>query len=555
MGYVGVTGSQTDNSCRIRDCQLLLLFGFSLTPFATSLDHVWLQSSYNIIQRYRERLSSTEAELSATLESGGKRNKINNNPRYIQYKKLIARFRQHLSSEETFYRNLIVRIVSFHQLQPYVASHLRRGASINVPPMIEGGGPEQGLGPHLAMDDIKVKIGLVHKALICLGDLERYKELCEDYTKAEVLETRASKARMMDKFNKASSYYEAARVLKPHDGTAFNQFAVISTYVGDEFSSAYYYLRAYAVRHPFRQIEDIIERFLGKIYEKWRVEQRSSSSEARQTSDGDPVETLKIDVVVLVAILYRRIGISSLAKLHLKTLNALEQQLQTRQLASESIVKIVVLAISTHWHALNNAFSDAKEPPDLHTRRQTAEAGAVSFLFGVFNKLLLVAHREIADPLHNAPGHSDAHPRGNGEISAVLRRLLPSLRILSKWLKAHLDYIHRLSGPDTPTLVRNSVDEFWIAYSDFARVLREVYPASELPELTHRLDEDLDMRGFAPLAGGMSGKKGRGSPPLSPDKGSAEDPVHPNEEQLMRLADLQTDVSLVDQITVSADTS
>lgn len=63
-----------------------------------------------------------------------------------------------------------------------------------------------------------------------------------------------------------------------------------------------------------------------------------------------------------------------------------------------------------------------------------------------------------------------------------------------------------------------------------------------LPGLESGLEEDQDMRGFMPISRGLikSNKAGEG-----------EGDVHPNEEQLMRIADLQVDATLILQAQVS----
>jgi hypothetical protein len=62
----------------------------------------------------------------------------------------------------------------------------------------------------------KEKIGLVYKALICLGDVERYREQYDERVRREVREGRMEMK--FERFDKAWGYYEAARGLNPDDG-------------------------------------------------------------------------------------------------------------------------------------------------------------------------------------------------------------------------------------------------------------------------------------------------------------------------------------------------
>jgi hypothetical protein len=127
-------------------------------------------------------------------------------------------------------------------------------------------------------------------------------------------------------------------------------------------------------------------------------------------------------------------------------------------------------------------------------------------------------------------------------ITAVLRRILPPMRIMSKWLKLHLDYLPRFSGSTADT-----VQHFWACYDRLVQALRIVFPIHKLPSISQPLEEDIDMRGFLPLYRGLSAWR------IEAEKyGVAEhQEVHPNEEQLMRISDLLVDARLISQAKVS----
>jgi len=80
-------------------------------------------------------------------------------------------------------------------------------------------------------------------------------------------------------------------------GTAFNQLAVISTYMSDDFQTAYYYFRALAVRSPFKNGEEITDKFLKKVFER-----------SGQEQDLDQVGLWKRDFVLVVSVIYRKSG-------------------------------------------------------------------------------------------------------------------------------------------------------------------------------------------------------------------------------------------------------
>jgi hypothetical protein len=89
-------------------------------------------------------------------------------------------------------------------------------------------------------------------------------------------------------------------------GSAYNQLAVICTYLPDEFSAVYYYFRALAIQVAFRGAPDILERYLRKAWERWQA----SAEARRKIGEGAErvVESWKRDYVVLIAILYRHSG-------------------------------------------------------------------------------------------------------------------------------------------------------------------------------------------------------------------------------------------------------
>ena len=87
-------------------------------------------------------------------------------------------------------------------------------------------------------------------------------------------------------------------------GSAFNQLAVISTYVGDDLLRVYYYFRAMAVSQAFKNIDEILERFLRKIYERWHAVEEGREEEQQEAV----LEEFKRDYLVVISMLYRRTG-------------------------------------------------------------------------------------------------------------------------------------------------------------------------------------------------------------------------------------------------------
>jgi len=232
-----------------------------------------------------------------------------------------------------------------------------------------------------------------------------------------------------------------------------------------------------------------------------------------------------------------------------------------RNLPAEIVVKLTATVIGSHWHArmCTSVVSPSTDrtSPAKRTKRPDSEEIALDYLLCIFTVLLQVALTEVEDSLtaKNASTPDSAlvddeeeedDPQMHLHISAVLRRLLPSLRILSKWLKSNTDYLARFVSSDTQT-VSGSLAAFWTVYTAFVNTLGRLFPIQLLPSLIGPLEEERDMKGFTPL---KRGYKENNSGETN-ERGMGLDQVHPNEEQLMRISDILVDAKLLLQAEVS----
>ncbi|KAL2341881.1 hypothetical protein Fmac_009821 [Flemingia macrophylla] len=80
---------------------------------------------------------------------------------------------------------------------------------------------------------------LCHRCLVCMGDLARYKQQCEN---PDTQNHNWSVA--------ATHYLEATRIW-PDSGTPQNRLAVLARYIDDEFLALYHCVRSLAVKEPF----------------------------------------------------------------------------------------------------------------------------------------------------------------------------------------------------------------------------------------------------------------------------------------------------------------
>lgn len=264
-------------------------------------------------------------------------------------------------------------------------------------------------------------------------------------------------------------------------------------------------------------------------------------------------------------------------------LTSLKVLLRERRLPTESIVRLTSILLGSHFRARST--SGLEQDPNLLKRSFEAEGKTLEVALEVWKVHLQVAREEVEEARASLrrKGLEDSALLDDEDeeeletdempqlISAILRRILPSLRIISKWLKLNTTYLSRLASPSpsgndqvsSPEL-RAAISSFWDTYHAFFQSSSKLFILERLPSITKPLEEDLDMRGFAPLQKGKTADidsfaAGATSAVDSTEMGgdgNGDDEgreVHPNEEHLMRLGDIQVDGLLIGQSQGYAD--
>lgn len=148
--------------------------------------------------------------------------------------------------------------------------------------------------------------------------------------------------------------------------------------------------------------------------------------------------------------------------------------------------------------------------------------------------------------IHSGEGQSDLAQ----SITAVFRRTLPALRMSLKWFIVHLVYISEAMvrfGRDPETNIGILMFDFWSIHDDFVTLLGKIFPSERLPKAEVALEEDIEISGFLPLKKAMVDAV----PSAPTGVESAQNQMHPNEEQLMRIADLLFDAEKLRQLRVN----
>lgn len=302
---------------RIRRFQLQLLFKFPSTKESKDVDNqLWMSTSHSFISTYKSLLTSMDRERESGQQAGNPRGRPPRN--VVEKRRLIQRFRQFLSAEDKFWRTFLIRYtVSFNlddikqNLLPIVGTEYDvsdDSSDRSIFPFIakeeEGqGSPKKG--------DREQRLAIVSKALVCLGDLTRYREQQGEIARSEQSNGSrggrggrhwANGTTHVPNYSRSQALYEYARSLNPDIGNASHQLAIISNYQKDTFSAVYHYYRALCVRHPFETASENLQTVLNKALDIFVFKGDVPDDQIKTSlTPKAQVESLKEKVVLLHA--------------------------------------------------------------------------------------------------------------------------------------------------------------------------------------------------------------------------------------------------------------
>ncbi|TFK53188.1 hypothetical protein OE88DRAFT_1626925, partial [Heliocybe sulcata] len=548
-----------------------------------------MQTSHQFISLYRQRISALERVAHGPPPRNGAQRQ-QGGP--VEYRKLLQRFRQFLAEEERFWVQFILRFgraFGLVEVQSALATlQIAQGdedapaEDVTNQSQPQGGRNNLGFPPEDPTVDVtpenpqqrQSQLYILSKALVCIGDILRYKELYNDgggrpragHEDGPVAAPRGRGGRGAQQlparernYERAQRYYEQARALVPDEGNPSHQLAILSMYKKDTFGSVVHYYRALCVQQPYDPATENLATVLNKALEAWRKNpERPSLTEPRHK-----VAAFKNDVLVLHALW--RLGVEETVTAGPKHAEQLSLDfadlMSDRVLPVETIRDVVLLS-----HGALLKHRKFRDPPLSGHRRskssgqdhpRTASASAIesqiaTHVMTLYRTLMEVGSAEVAE----RPPEDAAEGDLAQKITAAFRRMLPALRVAGKWLRANVGYVTQRSTPkerrendgqdrrkgrSTGVLI-SDMDLFWATYVQFLSALQRTFPLKELPALSAPLEEDIDLAGFIPL------KR------LLTDRAKARvggDKVHPNDEQLMRISDILADARSVAQFDES----
>ncbi|EJD52015.1 hypothetical protein AURDEDRAFT_142836 [Auricularia subglabra TFB-10046 SS5] len=537
---------------KLRKLYLQLLLCHPYAPQSKAVDtRMWLDTSHAFIAVYKDKLAQLDKIISAPPETRPP-SRSRHGP--VEYRKLAQRFRQFLAEEEKFWIAFVTRFVRLFALELTKPTLALLGIVVSDPEDSPPAPGQQRARPHIFPEEgdpysvspgqLPDRLLILSKALVSIGDIARYreqwnesggrpragKETHDEPARRGGRGGRREPAPRPRNYARARDCYEQARAMYPESGNASHQLAILASYESETFNSLYHYYRSLCVRKPYTAALENMEKQMSRYLETHLPSYNLSPPEGEEIPPRIQVDNFKESVIILHSLW--RSDQSDKYDLSLfsdAVVRQLESQVAERVLPSELICKTVVLAIGALWTHRMYRGPKTRESK----KRAPLETLILCHILDVFRVLMQIGISELADTTSTP---ADTALDIAQHITAVLRRMLPSLRICTKWLVTNLDSV---SGPQAPTgpELSDTAAKLWDAYTDFASLLIRVFPMETLRPMRGALEEDVDMTGFAPLKKSMYQPCTETANGLAPSHSE----VHPNEEQLMRIHDLLHD--------------
>ncbi|KAF5348029.1 hypothetical protein D9758_010051 [Tetrapyrgos nigripes] len=565
--------------------------------------HLWMQTSYAFISEYKQRITHLDRIIQRQTQQQPQQNQSRHGPHGpVEYRKLLQRFRQFLADEEKFWTQFVLRFqqaFALEEAKPVLATLGIVSDDVEFAPDAEAPRhprnnyqfPSSDHSASLVPSTVEqreTRIAILGKALICLGDIARYRELYNESggrPRAGHEDAPASGGRRprnkrggFDQprprnYDKARQCYEQAKYLVPHEGNPSHQLAILSNYSKDTFSAILHYYRALCLRQSYDTALENLNTTLQKFLE---IQVKKNKEGVTVPPDIANVPKVRIELFKEKLMVLHALWRLGRKKNDASTLNQADKLfadfyalIAERHLTEELIVQIIVVAQGALWthrmlrqtsgHRGKSNGEQVISSPASHTlSSKVIESRIFTHLLSLYRALLEVGIEALRDPPPIDAGNGEDSDLAQ-KIAVELRRILPALRIASKWLRANFLYCMsdpELAGTDsgsdgtdeksTPPSISPAsacTIEFWKQYAEFLRALSRTFPMNHLPTSVFPLKEDIEMRGFLPLKATLDERfadSGNGASETD-DAPHEESEVHPNVVQLMRIKDLLSD--------------
>lgn len=258
------------SSHRLRKVIISALFNYPDDPATIKLaGTLWAETTYGLIERYRQLVS----EMRNKVATAGPTDRMRTNgrrPRFaegqegpVALRKLLKRFTGFLSDEEKFWTQLFLQFARIFNIREASSSIVALSLMATDPDDLirntrDAVGPPnlstEPLSPNPTPAVKEHRLLQLHKCLISLGDLARYRTLAKEPTAQPTSapnENRRNRNPVDLDFSLSAEFYRQAHLLLPTDGNPSNQLAIIAMRAENHFDAALHYYRAICVERSF----------------------------------------------------------------------------------------------------------------------------------------------------------------------------------------------------------------------------------------------------------------------------------------------------------------
>ncbi|KAK6349616.1 hypothetical protein TWF696_005900 [Orbilia brochopaga] len=426
----------------------------------------WL-THHKIVVRYSKSIASLK--------------KDGNKP--VELRKLHQYFGKFIKHATKFYRALIQRLISHYGLNQlkFVAQEFK----FDIDPSDKA--------RDYTSEIQKIAVFLCYESLLHLGDLSRYRE---NYGEPNPRNPDAKN------WGPAKGYYSLARKVLPTHPKAFNQLAVLAQYEHSNFTAIYYLYRSLLAEEPDDATHELT---LGNLKVCFSKILRDHAVEVA------PSEEITSIFSRYHAHCFLSNDVSEYESLKSDLLNQITLAVKERAVPAAILNRMILINIAAEHLALSRDRATLNSPKVVTFLRFNIEA---------FTSILMVLQQELDGT------SQDSRENVADLVSAVTRRMLPSLRLYSGWL---LISHHILVNETSDVSLNVQIKQLWQTYATTLSLLLSSFPMNTLKPSHYVLEEDEDIAGFKPLIE-ISDSRRIGKE-LPKDK----ELDHPNQESLARI--------------------
>ncbi|OLL25965.1 Protein SMG7 [Neolecta irregularis DAH-3] len=457
--------------------------------------YLWMRCHHRVMDVFRKHVEKVR--------------QLNGRQKPVETRKSTNEFSSFLKNASRFYRTFLQRLVS----------HFRLVELVDIMKSIQLEAPELDSPCNLPHHLKRSVLDSVHRSLVYLGDLSRYRA---QYS--------LDKKKHGKKWTHAFNYYNLSRFVNPNSGVPFNQLAVLATNDGNILNSTYYCLRALSALEPFPTSRDNMVMGFKKAMrgkpEPHDVKKGGKRETKAKTQEEQASEAISWQFAALFASIELTDDFPEFEMEVTQLLERLRIDISNRSLSSDMIHTIIMTSFSVICYIRNS------DPPNRSTQEEMYTQWALQ-LIGTLSDIIVI---ECAVSQELSTYDTETYPADR--ISAVTRRLLPAMRISSKWLMHNRDFLlEKISSEYSPWNSGAFLESWTAALTSLSKIVS----FAELPQLTHLLREDIETSGSVPLNGGTRGRAVQGDILGLYGLVDKATQILPNEETLMRIRDLLED--------------